>query len=140
MVTRIDPSEEIKDDFRYKDDRNCCCVVALMKVMDCTYDTAYKWCQEKGGRSRRRGMYMPQIVKMFEEMQNTPNKKGPYGKENKITINQFIKKHPVGRFFCVHKGHAFAIVDGVLYDHVDKPRRQIYYAHRVYPKHLQQRA
>lgn len=136
MVTRVNPLEEIRDDFRYKGDNRYCCVVALMKVMDCSYDKAYKWCRDKGGRLKGRGMLLSEIDKMFEAMSNTPYRKGPYSKVQRITINQFIKKHPEGRFFCANRGHAFAIIDGVLYDHTTKPRRQIYYAVRVYPPHL----
>lgn len=138
MVTRINPYERIKDDPLAKRDRANCCVVALMKVMDCSYKKAYEWCRMKGYRRYGQGMLLADIDKMFTAMSNTPNVKGPYGREKgeRITINQFIKKHPKGRFFCVHRGHAFAIIDGVLYDHTDKPRRQIYYARRVYPPHL----
>lgn len=132
MVDRVDPALEIKDDFRYKSDTKCCCVVTLMKVMNCTYDKAYKWCRDKGGRLNGQGMVIGQVDRMFEAMINTRQVKGPYTNNNRITITQFIKKHPKGRFFCVHRGHAFAIIDGVLYDHTDKPRRQILYARRVY--------
>lgn len=34
------------------------------------------------------------------------------------TVGQFLKAHPVGRFLCMVKGHAFAVRDGIVYDTV----------------------
>ena len=36
-----------------------------------------------------------------------------------ITIKSFLKKHPGGRFVCMSRRHAFAIVDGALIDHTN---------------------
>jgi hypothetical protein len=36
-----------------------------------------------------------------------------------ITIKSFLKKHPVGRFVCMSRRHAFAIVNGALIDHTN---------------------
>jgi len=51
------------------------------------------------------------------------NKRYPKGRNSEgervygaYTIGKFIKDHPAGRFFILVKGHACAIVDGVLYD------------------------
>lgn len=33
-----------------------------------------------------------------------------------MTVNQFIKKHPKGTFYCLKRGHVFSIQDGVAYD------------------------
>ena len=51
------------------------------------------------------------------------NKRYPKGRNSEgervygaYTIGKFIKDHPTGRFFILVKGHACAIVDGVLYD------------------------
>ena len=51
------------------------------------------------------------------------NRKYPKGRDwegnrayGAYTIGKFIQDHPIGRFFVLVKGHACAIVDGVLYD------------------------
>ena len=35
---------------------------------------------------------------------------------DKITLNKLIKKHPKGKLYCLIRGHAFAIVDGIVND------------------------
>jgi hypothetical protein len=50
--------------------------------------------------------------------------------ELRITLNQFIKQNPRGRFYVVVRGHAVGIVDGVCIDTL-APRgraRVIFYA------------
>ena len=37
-----------------------------------------------------------------------------------LTINQFVKRFPVGTFVLVPRGHALAIVNGVVYDNADR--------------------
>jgi hypothetical protein len=37
-----------------------------------------------------------------------------------LTLNQFVKRFPVGTFVIVVRGHALAIVDGVVYDNKDR--------------------
>lgn len=58
--------------------------------------------------------------------------KGEYSNRNRITLNQFVKKHPKGKYYVLHRGHAFAVVDGVVYDHTNGKRRQVTCAYRVY--------
>jgi len=35
-----------------------------------------------------------------------------------ITIKKFLKCFPVGKFLCMSRNHAFAIIDGELIDHI----------------------
>lgn len=37
-----------------------------------------------------------------------------------LTLNQFVKRFPVGTFVVVVRGHALAIVNGVVYDNADR--------------------
>jgi hypothetical protein len=39
-------------------------------------------------------------------------------------VKKFIEQNPTGRFICVRRGHAFTIVDGVIYDKVTTTPRQ----------------
>jgi hypothetical protein len=118
----------------YKKDGNCCTVVALMVVMGCSFEDAQWWMKHKAGRKHGRGLLRKDQDRAFSAMKNTKVVNGPYTIQNRITLNQFLKKHPVGRFYCCSRGHAFAIIDGVVYDHQNKPRRQITYAKRIYRK------
>ena len=38
-----------------------------------------------------------------------------YKKETGYTVKSFMEQHPTGRYFMIVKGHAVALVDGVLY-------------------------
>jgi hypothetical protein len=43
-----------------------------------------------------------------------------------ITIQKFLQKNPTGRFVVNRRGHAFCVIDGVIYDHMEnKPMQRI---------------
>jgi hypothetical protein len=50
-----------------------------------------------------------------------------------LTVTRFIAEHPVGRFVVHRRGHAFAIIDGVIHDwsRGTGPRSRIKKAWRV---------
>lgn len=135
MIIRTDSykTEEYKGYTQSTGDKNLCTVVALSVVTGNSLADCNKY-MLKFGRRFKKGMDMSQINKALESTKHFYFKKGEYSRINRITINQFIKKHPVGVYYCIHRGHAFAIKDGVLYDHTEGGRRQIYAAWRVYTK------
>ncbi|QGK90348.1 hypothetical protein QE345_gp041 [Pseudomonas phage vB_PA45_GUMS] len=49
------------------------------------------------------------------------------------TLRQFAEENPEGRFWIAVKGHAIAIIDGVLYDHTNDKRRTIWHCWQVWP-------
>lgn len=112
-------------------DANCCTVIALACVTGNSYKQCYDY-MRKYGRNHRDGMTTRDIERSLEGFKKFKAVKGPYSDSNRITLNQFIKKHPKGKYYVLHRGHAFAIVDGVVYDHSNKKRRQITCAYRVY--------
>lgn len=116
----------------YKD-KNSCTVVALSCVTGNTYKQCYDY-MKRFGRLHGVGMLGSQIKTAFSAMKKFKMVESPYSHTNRITINQFLKKHPVGKFYCCSRGHAFAIIDGVLYDHTLKLRRQITMSYRFYNK------
>lgn len=115
----------------YQKDRNNCVPTAWAVVFGCEYDMADLWCR-KFGRKSACGMSIQQVNKMFVCVKKSKIKKGPYTRQEYITINQFTKKHPEGRYFCVVRGHAFAIIDGVVYDHSSGFKKRIIAAWRVH--------
>lgn len=109
----------------------CCTAYAWSVVFDKPFSVCREYLQ-RHGYTPAKGMTSEQVEKAFSSVRKYKFVKGSYSPNNRITINQFTKKHPKGRFFCMCRGHAFAIVDGVVYDHTQSPRRQIKYAWRVY--------
>ena len=112
-------------------DKNYCTVVAFMAVFDTDFRTANNWLCIKVGRKIRRGMLTSQVQDIFPQLTKYNYKKGPYSSQNRVTIKQFMEKHSKGRYYCLVRGHAIAIVDGELYDFKEGLRRQITSAWRV---------
>lgn len=136
MVERVDPWEEghpIKLSMDELNEGRACTVVALANVTGYTFEESHKIMKYGGGREDGKGMFREEQLEAFKTLYLTFKiVASPYTKSNRITINQFLKKHPEGKFYCACRGHAFAIIDGVLYDHSEKLRRQITFAHRFY--------
>lgn len=136
-MKRLDPYDDehpIGESLKILKDRNSCTVVALACVTGNTYQSCHNFLSKYGGRKKGKGMLPSEVIKAFTHFKHFKVKKGLYTRQNRITINQFIQKHPKGKFYCCNRNHAFAIIDGVLYDHSDKARRQITLAYRFYSK------
>lgn len=118
--------KEVRD--ALKETRDCT-VVSMAEVFDMEYLKAHKILRERFKRKSRKGV---NVDKLAELMSEYTIKKGPYTWENKISLGQFCKKHPVGRYYVIVRGHALAVIDGVVYDHSDKPRRMVVSAWRVH--------
>lgn len=118
--------KEIRD--RLKETRDCT-VVSLAEVCRLDYLEAHKIMRERFKRQNKRGVSVDKFAEILSEY---TIKKGPYDWDNKIPLGQFCKKHPVGRYFVVVRGHALAVIDGVIYDHSYKPRRMVVGAWRVH--------
>ena len=112
-------------------EENDCTVRAWCNVFDAPYSNAHTWFK-KFGRQNKRGMTRKQITTALEACKKAKIKKGPYDKNNRITVKQFLKKHSVGRFYVASSGHAFCIKNGVVHDWKYGPGRQITLAFRVY--------
>lgn len=114
-------------------DTNCCTVVALSIVTGENYIYCHEYLS-KYGRKYRKGMNTLDVIDALEELKGHVVEDLGYSNDNRITINRFIKENPRGRFYCLVRGHAIAIVDGVLHDFEEKPRRQIKLAYRISEK------
>lgn len=49
----------------------------------------------------------------------------------KITVGDFIKKHPNGTFLITMNGHITCVIDGVIYDTFDPSERFIWGVYKV---------
>lgn len=110
---------------------NDCTVMAWANVFDCDYSKAYMHLQNHGRRPRQ-GMMQNQLKSALDACNKAKIKYGPYSEENRTTLAKFCKDHPKGRYYVLVRGHALAVKDGVVYDFMDKPRRQVIFAARVY--------
>lgn len=127
----IDYSESLRKSSNEMRESNDCTVKAWCNVFDCDYVPAHTWLK-KFGRRDGRGMMPSALKKALLACKKAKVKFGPYTRERRITVSQFIKSHPVGRYYVANRDHAFCIKDGVVHDWQLGPRRQITFAARVY--------
>ena len=91
-------------------EKNDCTVRAAAVRFTTSYARAHELL-ESVGRRVKHGVKLPAIKELLERM----------GLEVKrplfpVTLNQFIKQNPRGRFYVVVRGHAVGVVDGVCID------------------------
>ena len=118
---------------KHHKEHNDCTVKAFAVAFDTTYDKAHAFLKEYCGRKNRHGIrareHLPHKLKktktqIVEDAWDIQNGTG-------ITLNAFCKKYPTGRFFVTVRGHAIAVVDGVVYDFKHSPKRKVLYAFQV---------
>lgn len=134
MIVWVDNWEQHKEIRAKYRETNDCMVVSFAAVWDAPYDKAHRHMALQFKRKPRRGV--PYKVGRDNAISNCPKtvmRKGPYTKENRISLGKFCLAHPVGRYWVFVSGHALAVIDGVVYDHSHKPRRMVQIAYRVYP-------
>lgn len=130
-MERIGYSEEhLAASKRLKETKDCT-VMAWANCFDSTYEKAHSYLKQFG-RPYRRGMFPKEIEAALRAYTKAKVKFGPYNTKNRILLKDFVVKHPQGRYYVLVRGHALCVKDGVVYDHSDKPRRQITFAARVY--------
>jgi len=117
-----------------KSENNDCVVRAFMMALDLPYDKAHKFVENKFKRENRKGTHVSKYLNNILGRQKNGYKmnlmgyhpKYAFGKRKKLvnpkykketgyTVKSFMEQHPVGRYFMIVKGHALALVDGVLY-------------------------
>tara|TARA_Y100000389_G_C17402816_1_gene486326 strand:- start:148 stop:705 length:558 start_codon:yes stop_codon:yes gene_type:complete len=141
-----------------KNEKNDCVVRAFMVAFDIPYKTSHSWVKSKFKRRDRKGTYTSSYLKsVMGSVKNgkrtslmgfSPRYKGSYShckgktltnptykKPTGYTVKSFMEQHPDGRYVIIVKGHALALVDGVLYgnscEQYDGFRRPIHYVIKV---------
>ena len=122
---------------------NDCTVRAVANAAGIQYDDAHALCKKFFKRRFRQGTQTRLIVteshKLFKsigfEVEKRTvseyfNLRGTFG-----TINQFVKRHPRGRYLLSVRGHSLAIVDGVAYDNASRTsgRHRVLSARKLTP-------
>lgn len=113
-------------------ERNDCTVIAFAIVFKVTYAEAHKHMKERCGRMNRKGVISKTVLP--PSLPDVRFRVRSFNKEsgNATTLGRFIKDHPVGRYYVCVRGHALAVVDGVVYDYYYGPKRQVKWAMRVH--------
>ena len=114
-------------------EHNDCTVCALSNTSGLPYYQAHKIAKD-AGRKMRRGF---QTVKLITHCINNLNMPFKRLEQKPMTIAKFIQMFPVGIFYVRRSGHAFAIINGVVVDHLDEeyntPRKRITHAWQFIP-------
>lgn len=133
VMKRVDTYDQpfIVEYMKRTKDENICTLIALHCVTGVSLEDCNTYLK-KFGRTYRRGMLRSEIEESLKNTKKFYFKEGDYSETNRITLKRFIEKHPKGRYYVLVRGHALAIIDGVIFDHCDKPRRQITKAWRCY--------
>ena len=119
----------------FKPEKSNCTVVALAAVLGVSYAEAFDMAEEAGRRPRT-GFKSEVLIRYFNKKKSERlGSKFQYAIRKNITIQKFCKRFPAGRFYVRKKGHAFAIVDGVIYNRSDdlRPRTRIIDAWKLEP-------
>jgi hypothetical protein len=106
---------------------NDCTVTSLAFVMDWSYREAHSHMRSFAGRAvgGRAPMHMGALaLNALSEVKGLCPDKG-------VTLGEFCKAHPVGRYWVNVTGHALAVINGQVHDHSLKPRRRVRYAWRI---------
>lgn len=116
-------------------EHNDCAVIAFSHAMELDYSIVHD-IMKKGGRKDRRATYINHVLKVGSNYTNAKTIKGrliTYHERTKgQTIQKFLKKNPTGRFVCIRSGHAFAVIDGVVYNQkLDKSIIKYYYKIKI---------
>lgn len=115
---------------------NDCAVRALSHAFNVPYTYAHA-AMAAGGRKQCKGT---SIITIHQVVTREHNGKRGVAMETigigpgkrQVSIATFCKYHPQGSFYCIVRGHAFAVVDGVVHDaFVNKAGRRIYKAYRI---------
>jgi hypothetical protein len=93
-------------------DGNNCTICALSTAVGIPYNEAFAIGQ-KAGRKTGKGFNTKKLMETARKMGVVYRKI----KCGSITIQKFIKKYPEGRYIVRISRHAFAIIDGTIYDH-----------------------
>jgi hypothetical protein len=89
-----------------------CTIRALAASAGIPYEYAHKIGRE-AGRKNGHGFCPKKLLKYAKKEYGITYKKKRY---KNVTIQRFIKENPTGRYYVATNKHAFAIINGTIYD------------------------
>lgn len=113
-----------------RNETNDCTVVSLAYALRLPYDVAHL-IMAKSGRVERSWGSMTCAAAIVEPGRLVKVEGLPFPH---ITLSEFCKTHPIGRYWVGVTGHALVVENGRVCDHSDKVRRRVDMAWRVYDK------
>lgn len=99
----------------FSHEKNDCAVRAYALFNQVPYKEAHAIFSNLGRKSGK-GTLNSTIFKLLDGENH--EKRVPY-----TTLGRLISQNPNGRFYCLMRGHAFTVIDGVVHDAVDLGRR-----------------
>lgn len=145
-----------------RQETNDCVVRAVKHAFDVEYSDAHYFCETKLNRVRRQGtytnMYLPAVKQAFNKKIKRLGRKNEWGRvvlsrpkntryydpktrkykrrieRTPFKVKEFIKAHPKGSYILTVRGHAFALVNGVVkgnWDDGKKENREVIAAYQV---------
>lgn len=135
-----------RDSDKAKEEKADCFVMALSMSTGASYDTAHQFAKQFFRRKDKKGTDVYVITRVFRklhgvkflldtkyftakvlplrEIQVTKAIRGIKTKTAK-TLKTFAADHKDGTYIIILHGHAITMIDGVVYDYLDKPKRGI---------------
>lgn len=113
---------------------NDCTVISFCEVWGAPYEAARTHLSRMFKRPPRSGPSWKHCDNAIALCPKTKMDKlwGTKDTEHHMTIGNFLKRYPEGRYWVFVSGHALAIIDGIVHDHSYKPRRRVKLAYRVH--------
>ncbi len=95
----------------FENEERDCTVRALSLAGNIQYENVHKAFEINGRKDRHCVMIEPILHKVCKLL----NLKAKQVKRSG-TLKKFINQFPKGNYFCIKRGHAFAVIDGVSHD------------------------
>ena len=101
-----------KQAFGFTHEKNDCTVRAVSFAYGIPYNEAHAKLKSYG-RKDGKGFTFISFIESEKKYINSEHSSYNY----KIgTLRKFLQEHPTGTFILIKRGHAFAVIDGVVYD------------------------
>lgn len=97
-------------------ERRDCTVIALAATTGLPYPRCHQALSAVGRKNRRGIPFRKVVQKLAEEVDHDFDQVKRSG-----TLRRFVTEYPQGRFYVTIRGHAFAVLDGVIHDNC-RPR------------------
>lgn len=115
------------------DEKRDCTIRALAVSAGIPYQYAHKIGRE-AGRKNKKGFHPEKLLKYAKKEYGITYKKKRY---KSVTIQRFIKENPSGNYYVATNNHAFAIINGTIYDTgLNRPMQRLEEVYLISSKRL----
>ena len=121
--------DNIRDYCNNINERNYCTVVALHTVTGQPIQKCFDY-MSICGRAKSRGVRSRDIADILNKSKSYRFIQKEFSPT--ITLKKFAETYNNGTYYVVVSGYALAVIDGVIFDFIEKPLRRVKRAFRVY--------